>query len=233
MEIGLGIILFFFASQSAVVIEAIDSWHSNIFLPSQMMAQYGRPGINFLTHGGMWSDMFLLPYLLCYMLLYSGKWDLSRDWLPIAIGIAMAVGNQILLNNSTRPDPLGSVDLKWSVAIAVHSVYMAAYIAVIGHFYFNTDVSSEATIVVSILLGVHVAAGTHVFLGMANLLGHWDWCPALLSDPNLPYMSAGVWALLAVLAWYAGGMQAGLTVAATGSILASVVLTFAWVFQDR
>jgi len=39
--------------------------------------------------------------------------------------------------------------------------------------------------------------------------------------------------LLTGLAWYAGGMQAGFTVAATGSVLASVVLTFVWVFQGR
>lgn len=233
MKIGLGIVLFFFASQAAVIIEAIDSWHNKIFLPSQMMAQYGRPGINFFTHGGMWSDMFLLPYLLCFMLLHSSEWSLGRDWLPILIGIAMAVGNQFLLNNSTRPDPLGSVDLKWSLAIAVHFVYMAAYIAIIGHFYFNTDVSSEAVVVASVLLGVHVAAGTHVFLGMAQLFAHWNWCPDPLFDSGLPYMSAVVWILLAALAWYTGGVQAGLGVVAIGSALATVVIGFATIYGNR
>ena len=234
MKIGLGIILFFFASQSAVVIEALDSWHNKIFLPSQMMAQYGRPGINFSTHLGMWSDMFLLPILLCYMLLHSASWSLERDWLPILIGVVVTVANQFLLSNSTRPDPIGFVDLKWSLTIAIHFVYMATYIAIIGHFYFNpVGVDERAVALVSILLGIHVAAGTHVFLGMAQLIEHWEWCPDLLADPNLPYVSAVVWLLLSALAWFAAGRPAGLAVAGTGIVLASAVIIFASWVQNR
>ena len=46
------------------------------------------------------------------------------------------------------------MDLQWSWAIVVHFVYMATYIAVIGHFYFYpTEVSTPAIILTSILLG--------------------------------------------------------------------------------
>lgn len=217
MKVGLGLYLFFLASQLAVAFEAIDSWRSKIFLPSQMLARYRRPGINFLTHGGMWLDMFLLPALLTYMLAHSGDWSVGRDWLIILIGIGMTAANHVLLMNNERPDPLGCADLKWSPAIAVHAVYMAAYIAIIGHFYFNTvGASSLAVAMVSILLGIHVAAGTHVFLGLAHLVYRWEWCPDPLADKALPIMNGAIWLLLTAFAWHAGGFRAGYLVALSG-----------------
>lgn len=227
MQIGLGIVLFFFASQFAVVAIAIDNWHNYLFLPSQMIGWWNRPGVPAIAHGGLWSDIFLLPYVICFMLSKSGEWSLERDWPFIALGVAIAVGNQFLCNNMTRSDPLGFVDLQWSWAIVVHSVYMATYIAVIGHFYFYpTEVSTPAIILTSILLGIHVMAGTHVFLGMANLVYHWSWCPDLLSDKVLPYMVTGVWVIFAILASIAAGWRAGLSVAGVAVMLAVSVVMF-------
>lgn len=227
MRIGLGITSFFFFSQAAIVVIALDNWHNHLFLPDQMMGWWQRTGVPSIAHGGLWFDIFLLPYVICFMLGNSGEWSLERDWPFIALGIGIAVANQFLCNNMTRSDPLGFVDLQWSLAIVVHFVYMAAYIAIIGHFYFNpADVSASAIVLTSILLGVHVAAGTHVFLGMANLLYNWSWCTDLLADKMLPYMNAGVWLLLAGLATVAAGWRAGLSVATIGVVLAMTVVLF-------
>lgn len=227
MQIGLGIILFFFASQFAVVVIAIDNWSNHLFLPDQMIGWWQRPGVPAIAHGGLWSDIFLLPYVICFMLAHSGEWSLERDWPFVAIGIAIAIGNQFLCNNMTRSDPLGFVDCQWSWAIAVHFVYMAAYIAVIGHFYFNPEnVSTLAIVLTSTLLGIHVMAGTHVFLGMANLVYHWSWCTDLLADKVLPYMVAGVWVIFAVLASIAAGWQAGTSVAGIATMLAITIVMY-------
>lgn len=224
MKIGRGVILFFFISQAAIVLIALDNWHNQLFLPSQMMEWWARKGVPAIAHGGLWSDLFLLPYLMCFMLVKSRVWSLKRDWPFVVVGILIAVANQFLCNNMTRSDPLGFVALQWSWAIAVHAVYMATYIAIIGHFYFNPeDVSSSTLLLISVLLGIHAMAGTHVFLGMANLTYHWDWCTDLLADKVLPYMNATVWLVLAGLAGRARGRKAGLSLAFIGGILALLI----------
>jgi hypothetical protein len=219
-----GVIAFFCVSVIAVGIVFYDSGRHGILWPSQMR----RPGISAMTHGGLWSDLLPLPLVMCFALLHSSEWSIERDWLPVLLGIGIAIANQILLNGSARPDPLGSIDLKWSPGIAIHGVYMATYIAIIGHFFFHPmNVTSNQVVAVSIFLGLHVAAGTHVFLGMAHLIYQWDSCPDPLSDKLLPYMNGAVWLLLAGLTWFAGDMRAGLTVAWSGSLFASAVVAFA------
>lgn len=227
MKVGFGLYAFFLLSQLAVVVEAIDSWRSRIFLPSQMMARYYRSGINFLTHGGMWGDMFLLPPMLCYMLGHTGAWSVHHDWPFALVGTGLTMLNHVLLTNNEQPDPFGFLDLRSSPAITVHAVYMAVYLTIIGRFYVNpVDVNPTAIATLSILLGIHVAAGTHIFLGMANLVYRWRWCPDILANPAVWAMNAGTWVVLAVLATYAGGWLAGLYTIGAGCILAVLVVGF-------
>lgn len=213
----------------AVAIVFSDAKMHHILFPSQMMAHYGRAGINAITHLGLWSDLLFLPFVMRFMLLHSGEWSVENDWWAVVLGVGIAAANQVLLNHSTRPDPLGFTELTWSTGIAVHAVYMATYIAIIAHFYWNpVDVSVDDIVILSVCLALHVAAGTHVFLGLAQLVGRWDWCPDPLFDGLLPYMNGVIWALLTLLAWFASGkhISAPIGVASYGALFGAMVLAF-------
>lgn len=225
MKIGLSII---FGSMLLVVAEALASYYlSQNFWPSQVMARWGKAGIAFFAHGGMWGDFFLLPALFAFIITrYSASWSPKMILIMTLVGIVITLGNHlVLIFTQTIPDPLGWKEEWWSVPIVLHFVYMSAYVALAGLFYFSPGVSLKAAVVVSVALGIHMAAGTHVFLGLVNLWGQWTWCPDFLASPVLPYMSAGIWIVLSLLATVAAGLQAGLSVAVVGVSLAVVVVS--------
>lgn len=226
MKIGLGIVL---ASMLLVVVEGFASYHwSHNFWPSQVAARWSRTGISFFAHGGMWGDFLLLPALFAFIITrYGASWSLGQIALMAAIGVAVTLANHLLLIfTQVIPDPLGWKEEKWSTVIALHFVYMSTYVALAGLFYFSPGVSVKAAVVVSVVLGLHMAAGTHVPLGLMNLWQQWWWCPnSFLTNPVIPYLSAVIWVTLAIFATVAAGWRAGFWVAITGATLAGLVLS--------
>lgn len=225
MKIGLGIII---ASMLLVVLEALASysWGQN-FWPDQVMARWGKTGISFFAHGGMWGDFFLLPALMAWVIVtYGSTWSTEMIMKMAAIGVLVTLGNHlILIFTQAIPDPLGWKEEKWSALIAMHFVYMSAYVALAGLFYFSPGVSVKAAVAVSVALGIHMAFGTHIPLGLLNLWYKWAWCPDFFSNnPGLPIMTAGIWITLAAFATVAAGWRAGLSVVIIASALAVVIL---------
>ncbi|MFZ3043907.1 MAG: hypothetical protein WA058_02235 [Minisyncoccia bacterium] len=175
----------------------------------------------------MWGDLFLLPALMAYVVVnYGDEWTAQQVVVMAIIGMAITLGNHLLLIFTQEIlDPLGWKHERWSTLIALHFVYMSAYVALVGLFFFcSPGVSVVAAITVATILGVHMALGTHVPLGVMERWYQWDWCPDLLGNPGLPWMQLGLWVVLAMLAWYAAGWQAGLWVAAIAIALAGLVV---------
>lgn len=226
MKIGLGIII---ASMLLVAVEGFTSYQNGTFFPSQLIARFGKPGVSFFAHGGMWGDMFLLPTLFaCVIVLYGATWSTEQIGQMVLIGIAITAANQLLCNQSPVPDVLGWQGEKFSLTIALHFVYMSTYVALAGLFFcYTPGVSVTAAVWVAIILGIHMAFGTHVPLGMINRFAHWVWCQDFLSSPVLPYLSAAIWITLSVLATISAGWKAGLIVGGVGSALGQLVLLFA------
>jgi len=214
MEIGLGLYLLA-GSMLLVIIEAFASYYlSNNFLPSQVLARWKKPGIAFLAHGGMWGDLFLLPPLMAWVIArHSSSWDVDDMLIIGSIGFLITLGNHILLiTTQAVPDPLGWQQEKCSITIALHFVYMTLYVALVGLFYFSPNVGVRETVIVSVILGIHTTLGTHIVLGIVDRWMKWSWCPDFLASPILPYMTVGIWIILAVFAWFAAGWQAGVSV---------------------
>ena len=224
MKIGLWITAL---SMLLVAVMAFVSykWGHN-FWPSQVMTRWGKAGIAFFAHGGMWGDFFLLPALFAFIITrYGANWTPKQIALMAAIGVAVTLGNHLLLIfTQTIPDPIGWKEEKWSALIAMHFVYMSTYVALAGLFYFSPNVSVGAAVGVSVVLGIHMALGTHVALGVINLWKQWAWCPDFLASPVLPYMTVSIWLTLSVFAAVAAGWRAGASVAAIGVSLATVVV---------
>jgi len=226
MKIGLGII---FGSMLVVALMGFTSYWNGTFFPNQLIARFGKPGVSFFAHGGMWGDFFLLPTLFAIIIvLYGVTWEAGQIRQMLLIGIAITAANQLLCNQSPVPDVLGWQGEKFSATIALHFVYMSTYVALAGLFFCHTPgVSVTAAAWVAIILGIHMAFGTHVPLGMINRFAHWMWCQDFLSSPVLPYLSAVIWLGLSALAWIAAGWHAGLIVGGVGAGLGQLVWIFA------
>ncbi len=224
MGVGLSIIV---GSMALVVLEALASYYlSQNFWPSQVMTRWGRPGISFFAHGGMWGDFFLLPTLLAWVIVkYGPSWNIKMIMIMGMVGLLVTLGNHLLLIFTQKiPDPLGWQEEWWSVPIALHFVYMSTYVALAGLFYFSPGVSIKDAAIVSVVLGIHMVFGTHVPLGILNQWNNWDWCPDLLASDVLPYLLTGIWSALVVLASMAAGPLAGSLV----GILAIGLATAGW-----
>ena len=226
MKIGLDIIT---GSMLLVALMGLTSYRNGTFFPSQVIARFGKPGVSFFAHGGMYGDFFLLPTLFAVIIvLYGAAWSTEQVRQMLLIGIAITAANQLLCNQSPVPDVLGWQGEKFSATIALHFVYMSIYVALAGLFFcYTPGVSEKAAAMVAIILGIHMAFGTHVPLGMLNRFMHWEWCQDFLSSPVLPYLSAVIWLALSALAWIAAGWHAGLIVGGVGSGLGLLVWIFA------
>lgn len=226
MKIGLGII---FCSMLIVVLMGVTSYLNGTFFPNQLITRFGKPGVSFFAHGGMWGDFFLLPTLFaCIIVFYGATWSLEQVRQMVLIGIAITAANQLLCNQSPVPDVLGWQGEKFSATIVLHFVYMSTYVALAGLFFcYTPGVSVTAAVAVAVTLGIHMAFGTHVPLGILNRIMHWVWCQDFLSSPVLPYLSAVIWITLSVLAAIAVDWKAGILVGGVGSGLGILVWIFA------
>lgn len=219
MQIGLSIII---ASMVLVTYEGLVSYYIyRNFFPSQVLVRWGQPGIAFFAHGGMWGDLVFLPPVMAWVITqYSHTWSGSQIAIMGLIGFAITLGNHLLLVFTQEiPDPIGWQKEKWNTLIGLHFVYMSTYVALAGLFFCYSRPSLEATVAIGAILGVHMAFGMHIPLGIANLWFQWDWCPDFLTRKTL-WAQAVVWATLAGFSWFAAGWRAGLAVTAIAINLA-------------
>ena len=178
----------------------------------------------------MWSDMFLLPPLFAWVIYQYGKgWTAKQVAIMAFVGIAFAVVNHsLLVFTQTVPDPLGWQKEQWSIPIALHFIYMSTFVALAGLFYLSPNVSVRAAVIVSALLGLHIALGTHVVLGILNLWKQWEWCPDFLSSSVLPYLLTVMWLVLSIFA----GIAAGWTASAWTALIAIAFLMAVFLFAE-
>lgn len=195
-----------------VVLEGLSSYFiDRNFFPSQVKARWGQNGIAFVAHGGMWGDLILLPAIFAIVITrHSASWSATQIAVMLAIGVTVTAANHyVLITTQSIPDPLGWKKEWFSIPIALHFFYMTAYVALIGLFYFcSPGVSVLEVAVVSILLGIHVAFGTHIPLGLANLWFKWPWCPTTFLHAGAWNMNIVIWLLFIGFAWSAAGFDA-------------------------
>jgi len=215
------------ASVVLALLEGYCSWkYDQSFFKSQVWDRWHQAGIPLSMHGGWWSDILILPIAFALVVWYrADTWSWELVAIMVAIGFAVSLANHLLLiTGQPLPDPFGWMRFKWSTAIGLHFVYFAIYTALIGLFFFSKDLPWWAVVAMAVLVGIHVALGTHVPLGIIERWVGWKEIPDLIASPPLPWMNLSVWLLLAGLATYAGDWKAGVTTLGIGGFFASVVV---------
>jgi hypothetical protein len=213
-----------------VVVEGIDALDRKFFWTIDVIRKFGKPGIGFANHLGLWSDLAVLPLLCGYIVnRFGDTWSWKRMGFFLGVGFVITLGNHInLIMNQVRPDILGCVGEKWSLTIAVHFIYMTCTIAIVGLFYFSPGVTFKEAVAVSVIMGLHCMLGTHIPLGLANLWWHLPSQPTDLLHARVFYMSGGLWVVFAILAGIAAGFPGGYLTALIGAfalILAKFIQT--------
>lgn len=198
------------------------------FTWDQVLIRWGRDAIAMITHGGFWSDLIVLPVLAAWITAnYGDTWDTELIHKMMAVGVGVALANHVLLMlTQVVPDPLGWKGEWWSMTIGIHSLFFAGFVGILGLFYFSPGVTVGAAVVVSIIVGLHIAFGTHILLGIVERFARWSYCPDFLSNNGLPWMWLGLWGVLAVFSTVAAGWRAGFWVMGIGVALVTLLLNF-------
>jgi hypothetical protein len=144
------------------------------------MQQHGvDQGLPFVWHFGMWGDLLIVSGLAAFVIgRYSPRWHGRRMLVSFALGFSSAAILSWIYTFSEMPEAHVQ-NHRLTVVGVVHFFYMAIALAVFIQFlFFTKDISVRLLRVVSVLLFVHVFVGTHMALGIVNVISPLDWYPA-------------------------------------------------------
>jgi hypothetical protein len=152
-------------------------------------------GLPFVWHFGMWGDALIVSPLGAYVV---GRFASTVRHRQILVSLSLGIAAAIIMGWSyTLLDVQEAHVQNHSLTPAgiVHLVYMALALAVFTLlFIFTSNVSQRLLRVASVLLVVHVFFGTHMALGLLNLVAPLNWYPAE------PLKSIAGWSIIAVVA---------------------------------
>jgi hypothetical protein len=187
--------LTFLFLDSLVLAQGALAYRAHFLTLSQMKAAGVAQGLPFVWHFGMWDDFFVISPLAAYLVgRYAHFRQLRRGLLSLAIGLVGAAFFGWLWTLSSTPEAHVQ-NHHLTAAGVVHLVYMAVVIAVFVRFILmNSLVSGRLLAVASVLVFIHVFAGSHMLLGLLTTLAPQDWYP------DRPLRSVGGWLTLFALA---------------------------------
>lgn len=172
-------IISFACLECLVAIQALLARQDHILTVSQMRQGGVGQGLPFVWHFAMWGDLLIVSSLAAYMIgRYSFRWHSGRLLVSFALGFVLAAILSWTYTFSTIPET-HIKNHQLTAAGIVHLFYMAIALAVfIQFFFFTEDVSARLLGVASLLLFVHVFFGTHMALGVLNVIYPLSWYPA-------------------------------------------------------
>jgi hypothetical protein len=200
----------------------IAGYFDGMFLPRQIIAKWGQPGVALIFHGGMWGDLILLPFLFAYLIgKVSGDWTATHVGYALLIGFAVTFSLQLMLAlTGDKPDPMGWQGERWSLGIALHFTYMWGAVTLVAlTLLYSPSATAGMITVTCIIIGIHTYLGAQILFGILNrCFFRWDLVPEMLITAAF-VTQAIVWAVLAGLAARVGGMRAGALVLSVGTAL--------------
>jgi hypothetical protein len=177
-----------------VVVQAFLA-HGDHFLTVSQMRQRGIDyGLPFAWHFAMWSDLTLVSPLAAYLIgrFYRG-WSLRSVLSSLAFGFISSGLLHSVYTFSGMPEAHVQNHALTATGI-VHAIYMGtAFSVFVQFFFFTQDVTPRMLRVVSVILVIHVFIGTHMALGIHNMVFPVDWYP------GQPLRSIFGWATIAAL----------------------------------
>ncbi len=174
--------------ESLVALQGLFSWFDGMLTPAQMRASGYDKGLPFLCHGGMWGNVFIIsPLVAATMALYGAAWSSYNVVMAAFAGFVCSILMHLTYLGAKYPEAHVQFG-KLTAAGYFHVFYMAAAFAALFLLYFGTSPLSPPWFLwmVSALLVIHVAVGTHVVLGIVKptwyagdpLHSLWDtWIP--------------------------------------------------------
>ncbi len=177
-----------------VLLEGILAYRDKLFSVQQLRDRGFTTGLPFVFHGAMWTDMLIInPIMVVSLLLYGQQWSSKQI---VTIGAVMLLVNtamHFVYAMSKTPDSL-AWNGKLTPAGCVHWFYMGLGLTIIGLIYFDTpNVNPSFLVAVSVLLALHIFAGTQMFL---NIFRPAWWSKTLTTDWGSVVTVAIVWAVL-------------------------------------
>jgi hypothetical protein len=204
---------------------ATAGYFNQMFLPSQILAKWGQPGVPLVFHGGMWLDLVLLPVLFFYLIgKLNGDWNAKNIGYAVLIGFAITSSLQLMLAfTGDKPDPMGWQGERWSTGIALHFIYMWSAVTLLALALLYSPSATVGMITATcMIIGIHTYFGAQIPFGIVNRFLRLDWVPEFLITPAF-VTQALVWAALTVIAWHAGGAKEGSKVLTVGLLLGLIM----------
>jgi len=162
-----------------VTLQAFFAYRDSFLTVAEMRLRGIDHGLPFVWHFAMEGDLLLVSPLAAYLIgEYSHQWRFRSILISLGIGFASASVLSYLYTFSGMPEAHIQNNALTSAGVG-HLFYMAFALAVFTQFFFFIqDISKLLLRVVSVLLLVHVFIGTHMALGVLNLIFPFDWYPA-------------------------------------------------------
>lgn len=172
-------IITFVSLECLVAVQALLVYRDHFLTVSQMQQRGVDQGLPFVWHFGMWGDLLIVSGLAAYVIgRYFSRWHSQRMLVSLALGFSSAAILSWIYTFSGMPEAHVQ-NHRLTVAGMVHLFYMAIAFAVFIQFlFFTKDISVRLLRAVSVLLFVHVFFGTHMALGIMNVISPLDWYPA-------------------------------------------------------
>jgi hypothetical protein len=172
-------IIVFVCLECLVVVQAWIAWQDHFLTVSQMDQIGVHKGLPFIWHFAMWGDLLMVSGLAAYVVgRLSFDWDGRRVLVSFALGFAVATVLSWLYTFSGMSEAHVQ-NHRLTVVGVIHLFYMAIALATfVQFFFFSSTVSALLQRITSLFLFIHVFVGTHMALGILNLISPLNWYPA-------------------------------------------------------
>lgn len=189
-------IIAFVFLECLVVVQVLLVYRDHFLTVSQMQQRGVDQGLPFIWHFGMWGDLLIVSGLAAYIIgRYFHRWHGQQMLVSLALGSSLATILSWTYTFSGMPEAHVQ-NHHLTVAGIVHLFYMAIALAVFVQFFFFTkDISARLLRLVSVLLFIHMFFGTHMALGIMNVVSPLDWYSAQ------PLKSVFGWIIIATVAF--------------------------------
>jgi len=186
----------FIVLESLVAAQFLLSYRDGLLTYRQMNSRGLGNGLPLVWHFGVWSDGLMLSGLLAWLVFKYVEALRLKSLIPTST-VALVITLAMTWGYVSSDIPGGHVvDHALTAAGWVHTAYMWMALTIVLAFFLGTPhvLPRDKAIVSWLLLG-HVFVGTHMLLGLLNLINH-----ALPWYREAPLESFAGWAVIAIVA---------------------------------
>lgn len=175
-------------SMLIVMIEGFVSWKEGTFTRRQLNEVWkaderGLKTYPFNLHGGMWSDLFVLPWIFGAAAEFASQWSMTQIAVMYVLSGVVSVFMHYVWSSD---DAIGGHCLgrQFTLAGLIHAMYMQAALTIILLLFVCTrGLSDQAVLIISIAMGVHIFLGMvqPTLMGNGGKMTRVAWLQSIIS----------------------------------------------------